>query len=107
LTGLAFGVGLAITNSLRDGYNWGRNDIDINVNRRITNNQTNFTHNGARRKGVPFRDAKVGQKYGKDVVGKDARNHYRGRDANDAKRDAARETMAQRTNDSKNRERLQ
>jgi Protein of unknown function (DUF3300) len=115
LTGMAFGVGLAITNSLWGGYNWGRNDIDIdinrynnvNVNRRITNNQTSFTHNSAGRKGVPYRDARVEQKYGKNVAGKDARNDYRGRDANDAKRDAARETMAQRTNDPKTREKLQ
>jgi hypothetical protein len=115
LTGMAFGAGLAITNSLWGGYNWGRNDIDINVNRyndvnvnrRITNNQTSFTHNSAGRKGVPYRDAKVDQKYGKNVAGKDARNDYRGRDANDAKRDAARETMAQRTNDPKTREKLQ
>ena len=115
LTGMAFGVGLAITNSLWGGYNWGRNDVDINVNRynnvnvnrRITNNQTSFTHNSAGRKGVPYRDAKVDQKYGKNVAGKDARNDYRGRDANDAKRDAARDTMAQRTNDPKTREKLQ
>ncbi|HYN57944.1 MAG TPA: DUF3300 domain-containing protein [Rubrivivax sp.] len=115
LTGMAFGAGLAITNSLWGGYNWGRNDVDINinrynnvnVNRRITNNQNNFTHNSAGRKGVPYRDAKVDQKYGKNVSGKDARNDYRGRDANDAKRDAARETMAQRTNDPKTREKLQ
>jgi hypothetical protein len=115
LTGMAFGAGLAITNSLWGGYNWGRNDVDIdinrynnvNVNRRITNNERNFTHNSAGRKGVPYRDAKVDQKYGKNVAGKDARNDYRGRDANDAKRDAARDTMAQRTNDPKTRERLQ
>ena len=43
-------------------------------------------------------------KYGKNVAGKDARNDYRGRDANDAKRDAARDTMAQRANDPKARE---
>jgi hypothetical protein len=115
MTGLAFGAGLAITNSLWGGYNWGRNDVNINVNRynnvnvnrKLDVNQTNFTHNSAGRKGVPYRDAKVDQKYGKNVAGKDARNDYRGRDANDAKRDAARETMAQRTNDPKTREQLQ
>ena len=113
MTGLAFGAGLAITNSLWGGYNWGRNDVNINVNRynnvnvnrKLDVNQTNFTHNSAGRKGVPYRDAKVDQKYGKNVAGKDARNDYRGRDANDAKRDAARDTMAQRTNDPKTRER--
>ncbi|MGL6111650.1 MAG: DUF3300 domain-containing protein, partial [Rubrivivax sp.] len=115
LTGMAFGAGLAITNSLWGGYNWGRNDVNINVNRynnvnvnrRLDVNQNNFTHNSAGRKGVPYRDAKVDQKYGKNVAGKDARTEYRGRDANDAKRDAARDTMAQRTNDPKTREKLQ
>ena len=115
LTGMAFGAGLAITNSLWGGYNWGRNDVDINinrynnvnVNRRLDVNQTSFTHNNAGRKGVPYRDAKVDQKYGKNIAGQDTRNAYRGRDADDAKRDAARETMAQRTTDPKTRERLQ
>ncbi len=115
LTGMAFGAGLAITNSLWGGYNWGRNDVDIdinrynnvNVNRRISSNQTSFNHNAAGRKGVPYRDAKSNEKYGKNVAGKDARNDYRGRDTNDAKRDAARDAMAQRTNDPKTREKLQ
>ena len=115
MTGLAFGAGLAITNSLWGGYNWGRNDVDINVNRynnvnvnrKLDVNQNNFSHNANGRKGVPYRDAKSNEKFGKNVAGKDARNDYRGHDANDAKRDAARETMAQRTNDPKTREKLQ
>jgi hypothetical protein len=114
LTGMAFGAGLAITNSLWGGYNWGRNDVNINVNRynnvnvnrKISNNQTNFVHNNEARKGVPYRDAKVNEKYGKNVAGKDARNDYRGRDAKDAQRDAARDTMAQRV-DPKAREQLE
>ena len=114
-TGIASAPASGVTNSLWGGYNWGRGDIDINVNRynninvnrSINNNQTSFAHNSAGRKGMPYRDAKVDQKYGKNVAGKDARNDYRGRDANDAKRDAARETMAQRTNDPKTREKLQ
>lgn len=115
MTGMAFGVGLAITNSLWGGYNWGGNDVNINVNRynnvnvnrKLDVNQTNFNHNAAGRKGVPYRDAKSNEKFGKNVAGTDARNDYRGRDANDAKRDAARDTMAQRTNDPKTREKLQ
>ncbi len=114
LTGMAFGAGLAITNSLWGGYNWGRNDIDININRynsvntnrRISSNQNTFSHNSSARKGVPYRDAKVNDRYGKNVPGKDARNDFRGRDANDAKRNAARDTMAQRV-DPKAREQLQ
>jgi hypothetical protein len=115
LTGMAFGAGLAITNSLWGGYNWGRGDVDINVNRynnvnvnrKISNNQNNFTHNAAGRKGVPYRDAKSNEKFGKQVAGKDARNDYRGREGKDAQRDAARNTMAQRTNDPATRDRLQ
>jgi len=115
MAGIAFGTGLAITNALWGGWDWGRNDVNINVNRynnvnvnrKLDVNQTNFTHNSAGRRGVPYRDAKVDQKYGKNVAGKDTRNEYRGRDADDARRDAARETMAQRTNDPKTRERLQ
>jgi Protein of unknown function (DUF3300) len=114
LTGMAFGAGLAITNSLWGGYNWGRNDVDINinrynnvnVNRRISSNQNTFSHNSSARKGVPYRDAKVNERYGKNVAGKDARNDYRGRDAKDAQRNAARDTMAQRV-DPKAREQLQ
>jgi len=114
LTGMAFGAGLAITNSLWGGWNWGRNDVNINVNRynnvnvnrRITNNNNNFTHNSAARKGVPYRDQKSNERYGKNVAGKDARNDYRGRDAKDAQRDAARNTLANRTNDPATRERL-
>jgi hypothetical protein len=116
LTGMAFGVGLAITNSLWGGANWGwgNSSVNVNVNRynninvnKINVNQTNFNHNAAARKGVPYRDAGVNQKYGKSVGGKDARNDYRGRDGNDAKRDAARDTLAQRTNDPKTREKLE
>ena len=115
LTGMAFGAGLAITNSLWGGYDWGRNDVNINVNRynnvnvnrRISNTSNNFTHNSTARKGVPYRDAKSNQKYGKNVAGKDARNDFRGRDAKDAQRDAARNTLAERTSDPATRARLE
>jgi hypothetical protein len=32
-TGIAFGVGIGITNALWGGFNWGGNDVNINVNR--------------------------------------------------------------------------
>ena len=113
--GMAFGAGLAITNSLWGGYNWGRNDVNINVNRynnvnvnrKISNTNNNFTHNSNGRKGVPYRDNKVNEKYGKNVAGKDARNDYRGRDnSRDAQRDAARQTMEKRV-DPQARDKLQ
>ncbi|MBN8494944.1 MAG: DUF3300 domain-containing protein, partial [Burkholderiales bacterium] len=115
MAGIAFGTGLAITNALWGGWNWGRNDVNINVNRYnninvnrpINVNQNNFTHNAAARKGVPYRDAAVNDRYGKQVAGKDLRNDYRGREADDARRDAARQEMARRTNDPQTRDRLQ
>jgi hypothetical protein len=123
LTGMAFGVGLAITNSLWGGCNWGwgRSSVNINVNRynninvnrQLNVNQTNFTHNAGARKGVPYGNAKLNQQYGKNLAGSGAREDYRGRSgaaagsANDARRDAARDTLAQRTNDPATRERLQ
>jgi hypothetical protein len=77
LTGIAFAAGLAVTNSLWGGWNWGRNDVDvivnrydnINVNNRSSSDQAHFNHNAAARKGVPYRDAKVNDTYGKNVVG--------------------------------------
>ncbi len=115
LRGMAFGAGLAITNSLWGGYNWGRNDVNINVNRynnvnvsrKISNTNNNFNHNNRGRKGVPYRDNKVNAKYGKNVAGKDARNDYRGRgNSRDAQRDAARQTMEKRV-DPQARDKLQ
>jgi hypothetical protein len=82
---------------------------NINVNRQLNVNQTNFTHNSAARKGVPYGNARLNQQYANNVAGGNARSDYRGRDgaSADAQRDAARNTLAQRTNDPANRQRLQ
>ena len=32
-TGIAWGVGIGITNALWGGCNWGRGDVNVNVNR--------------------------------------------------------------------------
>jgi hypothetical protein len=54
-------------------------------------NQNNFTHNSGRSQGRALsRHEGRTDRYGKQVAGKDARNDYRGHDANDAKRDTAR-----------------
>jgi hypothetical protein len=98
LRGIAFGTGLAVVNSLWGGWDWGRNDVNINVNRynhvhahrRIDANQVNFHHDPRARQGVPYRDPRVKQKYTKDVPGVSTREAYRGRDADDLRRDAAR-----------------
>lgn len=96
--GIAFGTGIAITNALWGGFNWGRHDVNINVNRynninvnkRIDarQNNVNWKHNAADRRGVPYRDAKSREQYGKQLGGADKRQDFRGRDAS---RDASRQ----------------
>src|SRR5262245_21012549 len=116
-SGIMFGVGVAATAALWGGCNWGRGDVNINVNRynsintnrQISANQTNFQHNAAKRKGVPYRDQASQQKYGKNVSGADQRGDFRGRDpGRDAQRQQAQASLQQRGMDpAKERERLQ
>lgn len=103
-TGIAFGIGIGITNALWGGCNWGRGNVNINVNRHnninvnrnhlnVNNRNTNWNHNSNNRKGVPYRDQASRQKYSKQRSGIDQRRDYRGRDA---QRDKARSTLSQR-----------
>ena len=103
-TGIAFGIGIGITNALWGGCNWGRGNVNINVNKHnninvnhnklnVNNRNTNWNHNSNNRKGVPYRDKASRQKYSKQHSGVDKRNDFRGRDA---QRDKARSTLSQR-----------
>ena len=85
--GIAFGVGIAAVNSLWGGCNWGRGDVNINVNRynnvnvnnRISGNgNTNWNHNSANRRGTPYADNRSRQNYGQGVGGANNRSAYRG-----------------------------
>lgn len=102
VAGLAFGTGVAIVASLWGDCDWGNNDIDIDVNRynningnnRITNNQNKWQHNAANRDGVPYRDARSRQQYGRQLDGATQRTAFRGDDAQRAQaRDKARASM--------------
>ncbi|MGJ7509856.1 DUF3300 domain-containing protein [Variovorax sp. GT1P44] len=105
-TGIAFGVGVAATAALWGNANWGGGNVNVNVNRynsvnanrQIAANQTNFQHNAANRRGVPYRDSTSRQQFGKDVAGAGERNDYRGRDtaARDAQRQQAQSQLQQR-----------
>ncbi|MDB6145814.1 MAG: hypothetical protein JWP80_4858 [Pseudomonas sp.] len=105
MTGLAFGVGVAAVGALWGECDWGNNDVDIDVNRsnnfsgntRTTNNQSNQTpnnqknkwqHNAAHRDGVPYRDSKSREQYGRQLDGANQRDAYRG---DNAQRTQARE----------------
>lgn len=107
MTGIGFGVGIAITNSLWGGCNWGRSDIDINVNRynninvnqRIqgSGNRTTWNHNASNRHGVPYRDSATRAKFSPDSAGIDARRDSRGKlDQRSAERARAEATLKQR-----------
>jgi len=87
-TGLAFGIGNI--NAAR--YN------NVNVNRQINVNQTNFQHNAANRRGVPYRDTASQQQFGKNVAGANQRADYRGRDTTgrDTQRQQAQSQLQQR-----------
>ncbi|VVP20979.1 DUF3300 domain-containing protein [Pseudomonas fluorescens] len=86
LTGLAFGAGVAIVGSLWGDCDWGNSDVDIDVerynningNNRINVNQNKFQHNSAHRNGVPYRDNRSREQYGRQLNGANQREAYRG-----------------------------
>lgn len=102
MAGLAFGTGVAIIGSLWGDCDWDNNDIDIDVDRynninrnnQITNNQNTWQHNTVHRDGVPYRDTKSREQYGRQLSGANQREAYRGDDAQRAQaREKARSSM--------------
>ncbi|MNJ07422.1 hypothetical protein D3C77_15200 [compost metagenome] len=103
-TGLAFGAGVAIVNSLWGDCDWGHNDVDIDVNRynninvnhRIDANQNNWQHNPQFRNGVPYRDQASRAQFDRRLPGGAQRTAMRGdTPARVADRARARESLAQ------------
>jgi hypothetical protein len=102
MAGLAFGTGVAIVGALWGDCDWGNNDVDIDVNRynninannRISNNQNKWQHNAAHRNGVPYRDSRSREQYGRQLEGASQRQAYRGDNAQRAQaRENARSSM--------------
>ena len=102
MAGLAFGTGVAIVGALWGECDWDDNDIDIdvdrynniNANNRISNNQNKWQHNSAHRNGVPYRDNRSRQQYGRQLDGATQREAYRGDNAQRAQaRENARSSM--------------
>ena len=99
MSGIAFGIGVGITNSLWGGCDWGRGDVDIDINHynninvgnklNVNQNNVKWNHNPDNRRGVPYRDAKTRDAYSKPLAGADQRRDYRGRDADREKAQAA------------------
>jgi len=78
---LGFTAGVIVGGALWGNANWGRGDVDIDINRYNNFNKTNISnrewnHNAERRGAVPYRDNATAQQYGK------------GRSADAASRDA-------------------
>lgn len=96
LSGLAFGVGVAAIGALWAESDWGNNEIDVDIehhnnfsgNTRVTNNLNKWQHNPAHRDGVPYRDNRSREQYGRQLDGANQRVAYRG---DDAQRTQARE----------------
>ncbi len=92
-TGIAWGVGIGVSNALWGGFNWGHGDVDINVNKQlnVNSNRTNWNHNSEHRKtayrGGDNTRQKLDQKYQSGN-----REQFRGKDAS---RDASRERATQ------------
>jgi hypothetical protein len=100
MAGLAFGTGVAIIGSLWGDCDWNDNDIDIDVDRynninrnnQITNNK--WQHNAVHRDGVPYRDNRSREQYGRQLSGANQRDAYRGDNAQRAQaREKARSSM--------------
>ncbi len=90
VTGIGFGIGISITNSIWGGCNWHHHEININVNKYnkinvnrkldINGNSVSWKHNAINRKGTPYADRNSREKYGQKLEGADMRQDFRGRD---------------------------
>jgi len=94
---LAFATAAAIGSAIWGNLDWWRNRVDINVNRFNQFNRTKIAdntwrHNPRHRGNVPYRDAKVGQRFG-DAGRTAARDAYRGK-ADAGRRDLAKAKSA-------------
>ncbi|GAB3338081.1 DUF3300 domain-containing protein [Marilutibacter aestuarii] len=114
VNGMMFGVGVAVVDSLWGEPDWGYhggywghgggNYIDVDVNRynrinannRIELNDNSWRHNAVNRDGVPYRDNRSRQQYGRQLEGSERREAFRGDDAKRAQeRENARKSIQQ------------
>jgi hypothetical protein len=109
-TGIAYGVGIGISNALWGGFDWGRRDVNINVNRYnninvnrkidVNANRTSWNHDPGRRGNTPYRGGDATRQKLEKKRDAGNREAYRGKEAGrDASRDASREKAAQALQD--------
>ena len=76
VAGIGFGIGVAAVNSMWGGFDWGHNDVDIDVNRynninvnnrmdraNVNNNRATWQHNAANRGNAPYADPASRQRF--------------------------------------------
>lgn len=86
VSGFFWGAGIAAGAALWGGCNWGRGDVNVNVNRYNNFNRSNISngnwqHNANHRQGVAYRDNGARQTYGNyDRQAAQARDQFRGRE---------------------------
>jgi hypothetical protein len=106
--GIAWGAGFAVGNALWGGANWGRGDVDINVNRynniNVNNriegggNRSNWSHNTDHRK-TSYRGGEGQRQNLQNKAASTNRQQYRGKEggaSRDASRAQAQQAMQQR-----------
>jgi hypothetical protein len=96
-TGIAFGAGVAVGYAGWGHCDWGRHNINVvnanvninNFNRNNINNFNKWEHNPDHRQGVRYNNDAVRQRYARtdSQVDRDARQDFRGRDAETLDRD--------------------
>lgn len=81
-----FTAGVIVGGALWGNCNWGRGDIDIDINRqnnfsRTNNTNRNWSHNTEHRRGVSYKDQRTAEKYNRGANARDAqsREQFRGR----------------------------
>jgi hypothetical protein len=110
-TGIAWGIGIGVSNALWGGFAWGRGDVNINVNRynsinvnkRIdvnSSNRSSWSHDPGHRK-ADYRGGDAQRQSLERRSQASGREAYRGKDVardagRDASRDKAQQAMAQR-----------
>ncbi|MGI9475451.1 MAG: DUF3300 domain-containing protein [Hyphomicrobiaceae bacterium] len=81
-----FGVGVAVGAALWGNCNWRRNNVNINVNRYNQFNRSNirngrWQHNPSNRRGVPYGNRDVANRFGRSPQNARSREQFRGRAA--------------------------
>jgi hypothetical protein len=82
---LSFTAGAIVGGALWGGCNWGRGDVNVNVNKynnfnRTNTSNANWTHKTEHRGAVPYRDKAVAQQYGRGrAADATSREQFRGR----------------------------